>query len=111
MSVRIADFFQQAALQAYMYYQLKSFDPSAPDSEISFQAGVLLGVFTAAQIFTGIAWGRIADSSTLWCGGRKRVMMLGLLGQGAACCGVAFSRSFRTAVIWRGLGGAVNATV
>ncbi|KPI36184.1 uncharacterized protein AB675_8899 [Cyphellophora attinorum] len=108
MSVRIADFFQQAALQAYMYYQLKSFDPSAPDSEISFQAGVLLGVFTAAQIFTGIAWGRIADSSTMWCGGRKRVMMLGLLGQGVACCGVAFSRSFRAAVIWRGLGGTWN---
>jgi MFS family permease len=111
MSVRIADFFQQAALQAYMYYQLKSFDPDAPDTEISFQAGVLLGVFTAAQIFTGIAWGRIADSSTLWCGGRKRVMMLGLLGQGCACVGVAFSRSFRAAVIWRGLGGASNATV
>ena len=37
--------------------------------------------------------------------------MIGLVGQGMACCGVAFSQSFTAAVIWRGLGGAVNATV
>lgn len=107
-SVRIADFFQQAALQAYMYYQLKSFDPDATDGEISFQAGVLLGVFTSAQILTGILWGRLADSP-LW--GRKRVLLVSLFAQGLSCVGVAFSRSFMTAVIWRGAGGAANATV
>ncbi|ETN37205.1 uncharacterized protein HMPREF1541_08195 [Cyphellophora europaea CBS 101466] len=107
-SVRIADFFQQASLQAYMYYQLKSFSPSSSDADISFQSGVLLGVFTAAQIFTGIIWGRVADSPG-W--GRKRVLMVGLVGQGISCLGVAFSGSFTTAVVWRGLGGAVNATV
>lgn len=107
-SVRIADFFQQAALQTYMYYQLKSFAPSASEATISFQAGVLLGVFTAAQIFTGVLWGRVADSSS-W--GRKRVLMIGLVGQGMSCLGVAFSGSFQTAVVFRALGGAVNATV
>jgi MFS family permease len=107
-SVRIADFFQQAALQAYMYYQLKSFDPTLSDADISFQAGVLLGVFTSAQIVTGILWGRVADSPA-W--GRKRVLMLSLVAQGLSCLGVAFSQSFVAAVIWRGLGGAANATV
>ena len=107
-SVRVVDFFQQAALQAYMFYQLKSFSPEAPDSQISFEAGVLQGVFTLAQVFTGILWGRVADSPRF---GRKGVLMMCLAGQGLSCVGVAFSRSFVTAVVWRCLGGAVNATV
>ncbi|RMZ84494.1 hypothetical protein DV737_g1082, partial [Chaetothyriales sp. CBS 132003] len=107
-SVRAVDFFQQAAIQAYMYHQLKSFSPDAPDSEISFQSGVLQGVFTLAQVFTGVLWGRIADSSRF---GRKWVIIAGLTGQGISCMGVAFSRSLVSATIWRCLGGAVNATV
>ncbi|OCT48853.1 major facilitator superfamily MFS 1 protein [Cladophialophora carrionii] len=107
-SVRVVDFFQQAALQAYMYYQLKSFSPSAPDSQISFEAGVLQGVFTLAQVFTGILWGRVADSPRF---GRKGVLLMCLVGQGMSCVGVAFSRSFTAAAVWRCLGGAVNATV
>ena len=107
-SVRVVDFFQQACLQAYMFYQLKSFSPQLDDSAISFQAGVLQGVFTAAQIFTGVLWGRVADQP--WAG-RKRVLLIGLTGQALACVGVAFAQSYRTAAVWRCLGGAVNATV
>lgn len=107
-SVRIVDFFQQAAIQAYMFYQLKSFSPGADDAQISFEAGVLQGVFTLAQVFTGVLWGRIADSPSF---GRKTVLLIGLIGQGVSCAGVAFSRSFVSAAVWRCLGGAVNATV
>ena len=107
-SVRVVDFLQQAAIQAYMFYQLRSFDSDASDADISFQTGVLQGVFTAAQIFTGIIWGRIADSPAF---GRKKVLLIGLTGQGMSCVGVAFSRTFTSAVIWRCLGGAINATV
>lgn len=91
-----------------MFFQLKSFRPDADDSQISFEAGVLQGIFTAAQVFTGIVWGRVADSPRF---GRKAVLLLGLTGQGISCIGVAFSRSFVTAAVWRCLGGAVNATV
>ncbi|RMZ85312.1 hypothetical protein DV738_g68, partial [Chaetothyriales sp. CBS 135597] len=107
-SVRMVDFFQQAAIQAYMFHQLKSFSPDAPDSEISFQSGLLQGVFTLAQVFTGVLWGRVADSPRF---GRKWVIIAGLTGQGISCMGVAFSSSFMSATIWRCLGGAVNATV
>ncbi|KIV85365.1 hypothetical protein PV11_01066 [Exophiala sideris] len=107
-TVRFVDFFQQAGLQAYMFYQLKSFRPNADDSQISFEAGVLQGIFTAAQVFTGILWGRMADSPRF---GRKTVLLIGLTGQGISCIGVAFSRSFTVAATWRCLGGAVNATV
>ena len=91
-----------------MFYQLRSFEPEASDTDISFQTGVLQGVFTAAQVFTGILWGRIADSPTF---GRKWVLIIGLTGQGLSCVGVGFSRTFTAAVVWRCLGGAVNATV
>src|SRR2546421_4298688 len=107
-SVRVVDFYQVASLQAFMFHQLQSFNPAAPDSEISFQTGVLQGIFTLAQIFTGVIWGRVADAP--W-GGRKLVLLIGLIGTGVSCIGVAFSQSFAAAVVWRFLGGAVNGTV
>ena len=107
-SVRIVDFFQVASLQAFMYHQLQSFAPDAPDSTVSFQTGVLQGVFTSAQIFTGVIWGRVADAP--WAG-RKMVLLIGLVGTGLSCIGLAFSRSFAAAVTWRCLGGAINGTV
>jgi len=106
--VRVVDFFQVASLQAYMFHQLKSFDPSLPDSTISFQTGVLQGVFTSAQIVTAIVWGRVADAPGA---GRKFVILVGLIGTGLSCVGVGYSKSFATAAIFRMLGGASNGTV
>ena len=106
--VRVVDFFQVASLQAYMFHQLKSFDPDLPDSTISFQTGVLQGVFTSAQIVTAIVWGRVADAS--WAG-RKFVLLVGLIGTGLSCIGVGYSRTFAVAAVFRMLGGASNGTV
>ncbi len=63
-----------------MFYQLRYFNPSATESMISTQAGIIVGSKTAAQVCTGILWGgRLADSE--W-GGRKPVLMIGLLSSG-----------------------------
>lgn len=105
---RVFDFLQIASLQAYMFYQLKSFDESLSDSDVSTQAGMLQGAFTAAQFATAIPWGRVADAE--W-GGRKFVLLVGLLGTAVSCLGVAFSTSFAQAVFWRSFGGAINGTV
>ncbi|GES59306.1 MFS general substrate transporter [Aspergillus terreus] len=105
---RVFDFLQIASLQAYMFYQLKSFDETLSDSDVSTQAGILQGAFTAAQFATAIPWGRVADAE--W-GGRKFVLLVGLLGTAASCIGVAFSTSFAQAVFWRSFGGAINGTV
>ena len=106
--VRVVDFFQVASLQTYMFHQLKSFNPSLPDSKISLQAGVMQGVFTSAQIVTAILWGRIADAS--WAG-RKNVLLIGLMGTALSCIGVGYSTTFEHAVMFRLLGGAINGTV
>lgn len=105
---RLVDFWQMASLQSYMVEQLRSFDIGIPTASLSYQAGVLQGSFTFAQIVTSILWGRAADSPLV---GRKAVLLIGLLGTGVSCIGVAFSQSFIEMVMWRVLGGAINGTV
>lgn len=85
--------------------QLKSFDPTLPVSSISFQAGVLQASFTGAQFMTAFLWGRIADSER---GGRKRVLLVGILGTCVSCVGVGFSTSFVSAALFRTFGGVMN---
>ena len=105
---RLSEPLTQTSLQAYMFYQLKSFNPSLPDSTIASQAGILQGSFTASQFFTAILWGRASDAD--W-GGRKKVLLIGLLGTCISCVGFGFSRSFVQAVMFRTLGGALNGNV
>jgi MFS family permease len=60
-----------------MFYQLKSFDETLPDSVIATQAGLMASSFTGAQFLTAMMWGRLSDSEK---GGRKLVIMIGLFG-------------------------------
>lgn len=105
---RLSEPLTQTSLQAYMFYQLKSFDPSLPDSTISKQAGILQGSFTAAQFLTAVWWGRLADAEWM---GRKKVLLIGLLGTWLSCLGFGFSRSFAAAVVFRTMGGVLNSNV
>lgn len=105
---RLSEPLTQTSLQAYLFYQLKSFDPSLPDSKISAQSGILQGSFTAAQFITAVWWGRLADAEWM---GRKRVLLIGLMGTCLSCVGFGFSRSFATAMVFRTLGGVLNSNV
>ncbi|KAI1296420.1 major facilitator superfamily domain-containing protein [Xylaria venustula] len=105
---RLVDFLQVASLQAYVFYQLKSFDDTLSDAQISGQAGLLQGAFTGAQVLTAFLWGKAADAS--WCG-RKSVLIIGLLGTAISCIGFGFATSFWTAALWRAAGGGINGTV
>ncbi|XXH02859.1 hypothetical protein Hte_009247 [Hypoxylon texense] len=105
---RLVDFLQVASLQAYVFFQLKSLDATLSDAQVSNQAGMLQGAFTGAQILTAFLWGKAADAS--WCG-RKRVLLVGLLGTAISCIGYGFATSFAWAVFWRAAGGGINGTV
>lgn len=105
---RLSEPLTQTSLQSYLFYQLKSFNPSLPDSTISSQAGIFQGSFTAAQFFTSVWWGRLADSPRV---GRKRVLLIGLCGTMISCLGFGFSKSFTSAIIFRILGGLMNSNV
>jgi MFS family permease len=92
-----------------MFYQLKSFkleNGEAPsDSTVAQQAGMLAAAFTGAQFLTAIMWGRLADSEMF---GRKRVILIGLLGTAIGSLGFGFSSSFAVAMFWRAIGGSLN---
>ncbi|KAB5515265.1 major facilitator superfamily domain-containing protein [Coniochaeta sp. 2T2.1] len=105
---RLSEPLVQTSLQSYMYYQLKWFDSTLPDSVISSQAGVLTASFTAAQFLTAMLWGRVADSSWF---GRKTVLMIGLGGTMLSCLGFGFSTTFWQALFFRSLGGITNGNV
>ncbi|KAI1868843.1 hypothetical protein JX265_006822 [Neoarthrinium moseri] len=90
---RLSEPLVQTSLQAYMYYQLKWFDPSLPDSVIASQAGVLHASFTAAQFVTAMLWGRVADTRVV------------------SCIGFGFSTSFHQALFFRCLGGITNGNI
>lgn len=105
---RLVDFLQVASMQAYVFYQLKSFDTSLSDSKIASQAGILQGCFTGAQVLTAILWGKAADAS--WCG-RKMVLVIGLGGTAISCLGYGFATTFFWAAFWRVFGGGINGTV
>lgn len=105
---RLSEPLVQTSLQAYMFYQLKWFDPSLSDSVISSQAGVLHASFTAAQLLTAMMWGRVADSSRF---GRKKVILIGLTGTMISCLGFGFSKTFWQALFFRCLGGVTNGNV
>lgn len=105
---RMADPLATSSIQAYMFYQLKFFDPSASGAAISTQAGIMVSAKTAAQVITGMFWGRLADSD--W-GGRKLVLTVGLLSCCISCIGYGFSRRFVPAVFWQVFGGAMSSNV
>ena len=103
---RLAEPLVQTSLQAYMFYQLKSFNSSLSDATVASQAGLLQASFSAAQTLTGVFWGRIADTY-----GRKTVLLLGSLGTIVSCLGFGLSRNFAFALIFRALGGLVNGNI
>lgn len=105
---RLSEPLVQTSLQSYMFYQLKFFDPSLSDAVIASQAGILHASFTAAQLFTAMLWGRIADSSRF---GRKKVVLVGLAGTMVSCLGFGLSTSFWSALLFRILGGITNGNV
>ncbi|KAH8690793.1 major facilitator superfamily domain-containing protein [Talaromyces proteolyticus] len=105
---RLFDFMQIATFQTVCYYQLKSFDLTLPETTLSWQTGIAIGAFTAAQICTSVLWGSCADKD--WCG-RKPVLLIGLFGTAISCLGSAFAQSFYQMVLFRVIGGLLNGTV
>ena len=105
---RLSEPLTERSLAAYLFYQLRYFNPDLPDSAIASQGGMLTASFAAAQFLTAVWWGRAAD--TPWIG-RKTVLLVGLLGTCISCIGVGFSKSFAQALFFRACAGCLNGNV
>ncbi|EEU39281.1 uncharacterized protein NECHADRAFT_82112 [Fusarium vanettenii 77-13-4] len=108
MLVRLAEPISERSLTAYLFYQLQWFDKSLDASSIAKQAGHLTAAFAASQCVTLMWWGRAADSPVL---GRKGVLVIGLLGSAISALGMGFSTTYRSAMLFRMLAGALNDNV
>ncbi|KAM6524488.1 hypothetical protein FALCPG4_010100 [Fusarium falciforme] len=108
MLVRLAEPISERSLTAYLFYQLQWFDKSLDASSIAKQAGHLTAAFAASQCVTSMWWGRAADSPVL---GRKGVLIIGLLGSAVSALGMGFSTTYRSAMLFRMLAGALNGNV
>ncbi|KAH9906664.1 MFS general substrate transporter [Xylariomycetidae sp. FL2044] len=95
----------RTSISTYVFYQLRSLDPSKPADAIIRDAAVLQTVFTLAQGCTAVLWGHLADSP--W-GGRKMVLLISLAGSCLSTLAFGFIRDFRQAVVIRLIEGAVN---
>ncbi|KAK5064433.1 hypothetical protein LTR84_000266 [Exophiala bonariae] len=105
---RLSEPLAERSFSAYLFYQLRSFDPSLSDKTISGQGGMLTAAFAAAQFVTAVWWGRAADSPRV---GRKRVILIGLVGTTISCVGVGFSTSFTQALFFRICAGCLNGNI
>ena len=105
---RLAEPVFQTSIDSYLFFMLRSFDPTQGSAAISSKAGLLAAGFTATQFFTAIFWGAVAGKASV---GRKNVLIIGLLGTITAAIGFGFSRSFAWAMFFRCLGGALNGNV
>lgn len=105
---RLAEPLSERSLTSYLFYQLRWLDPSLDDAEIAHQAGNLTAIFAAAQCITSMWWGYAADSPLF---GRKRVLLLGLLGTTISTLGMGFSTSISAAFFFRFLAGSLNGNV
>ncbi|KXJ87489.1 major facilitator superfamily domain-containing protein [Microdochium bolleyi] len=106
---RLAEPLSERAFTSYLFHQLTFLNPrGTPAADIVLQAGYLTATFAAAQCLTAMLWGRAADSES-W--GRKKVLVVGLVGSAAAALGMGFARTFWEAVCWRALAGGVNGNV
>ncbi|RDW75959.1 hypothetical protein BP5796_06780 [Coleophoma crateriformis] len=103
---RLSEPLVQTSLRSYLWYMLKSFDSSLPDSTIASQAGIMQGAFAAAQLCTAMLWGRFSDSH-----GRKKALLMGLTGTTISCLGFGFSTTFWQALVFRMIGGATNGNI
>lgn len=93
----------QTSVRSYLFYQLRSFDITLPDSAIASQAGIIQASFNAAQLCTAIFWGNFSDRN-----GRKPVIFFGLLGTALSCVGFGLSTTFWQVITFRIIGGALN---
>ena len=88
----------------YLPEMIESFN--VPTNDVARWAGITSSVFSLAQAFTGIIWGRAADVY-----GRKPVLLVGLAGVMLITVAFGLSRTLAWAIITRSLAGAVSGNV
>ncbi|MCJ1439235.1 hypothetical protein MMC27_008627 [Xylographa pallens] len=104
---RLSEPLSNTCLLPYLYYLMRSLQSSSSTSgETSGLAGLLVALFALSQFATSMPWAHLADR---W--GRKRVIIIGLVGSIISNLGFGFARSIPALMFWRLIAGAANGNV
>ncbi|TQN66985.1 putative membrane protein [Colletotrichum shisoi] len=106
--VRFCEPIVKVSISSYVYFQLRSLDPSLPSAAVVQQTTLLQAAYTVAQCLASVFLGSVADSPR---GGRKVVVVLSLLGSFVACSLFGFVANFKQALVLRFVEGLTNGTV
>ncbi|KAI9163202.1 MFS general substrate transporter [Paramyrothecium foliicola] len=106
--IRFSEPVVRVSIGAYIFYQLKSLDPTLPSAEIITQSAYLQTAYTIAQAVSSLIWGAVSDSPR---GGRKLVVLTSLTGSLISCTLFGFITSFEQAVVLRVFEGITNGNV
>ena len=104
---RLSEPLSNTCLLPYLYYLMRSLQSSSSTSgETSGLAGLVVALFALSQFATSMLWAYLADR---W--GRKRVIVVGLLGSIISNLGFGFARSIPALMFWRLVAGAANGNI
>ncbi|MCJ1396746.1 hypothetical protein MMC18_009638 [Xylographa bjoerkii] len=104
---RLSEPLSNTCLLPYLYYLMHSVRSSSSTSgETSGIAGLVVASFALSQFATSMPWARLADR---W--GRKRVIVIGLVGSIVSNLGFGFARSIPALMFWRLVAGVANGNI
>lgn len=84
-------------------FMVAEFNPSLSDKQVGFYCGAIESIFSLAQLFTIILWGKLSDRI-----GRKPVILIGLIGVSISTLSFGFSKNFWWMMASRSIAGALN---
>ncbi|MCJ1479540.1 hypothetical protein MMC13_008226 [Lambiella insularis] len=104
---RLSEPLSNTCLLPYLYYLMRSLQPSSSSSaETSRMAGLVVALFALSQFATSMPWAWGADR---W--GRKWVIVIGLVGSIVSNLGFGFARSIPALMLWRFIAGVANGNI
>lgn len=105
---RLSEPLSNTCLLPYLYYLIRSLQPTSDTSpaSISRQAGLLVSLFALSQFFTSVPWASFANR---W--GRKPTIVIGLILSIISNVGFGFSTTIPAVMFWRILAGLGNGNI
>jgi len=106
LAAQFCEAFQVNILFPFVVFMVRDFHITEREADVGQLAGLLAATFSAAQFISGFFWGALSDR---W--GRKRVILIGLVGVLLANIVFGTAKTFTQAILGRFLCGLLNGNV
>ena len=104
--IRFSEPIAFTSLFPYVYFMIRDFNIAPHSTDIAKYSGYLSASFAFCQFFCCVQWGKASDKY-----GRKKILLMGLLGTAVSMIIFGFSPNFWVAVFARSLMGCLNGNI